>query len=321
MLTLVSMSFAQVTVTINLDMLGTDYDESLEDLYYSGDVIVPWGHESGLGWAQPGTKPELKFSDNGDGTYTLVLDTIKPGWYWMDFYREDEGGTGWGTNGEWSGAPMGLDQNIYVGTEDVTFNSKWGDFHDLTLNVDMNDVTEFDAANDTVYFFDAGHTKLNGTPLTDDDEDGIYTISWDSIPQAHYVTIFGYGSLNANPDEMTYEWADTTNELIGTRVITMEFEDLDKTYIFGEAEAWVPSSAKAQEVANVSLYPSISNGHLQYEVDGIYNLEIIDITGKVVYTDVIERIGSLDISDNHKGVYFARFISGNKVATHKIIIQ
>ncbi|MEN8157174.1 MAG: T9SS type A sorting domain-containing protein [Bacteroidota bacterium] len=315
MLVMALVTFAQVTVTINLDMTATDYDEATEDLYYSGDVIVPWGDESGLGWATPGTKPELKFSDNGDGTFTLILDTIKPGYYYMDFYRENEGGEGWGTNGEWSGAPIGIDQLLYVGDEDMTYNSKWGAIYNMTLHVDMNSVDGFDPASDTVYYLDGGYTMLHGTVLADDDVDGIYTMALDSIPQGYRASIFGYGSMS---DTVIAEWLDTSVDLLCTRVLLIEDEDIESTFVFGNASG---VGITKKEPAQVALFPNPSTGIYNVELDGVYDVMVLDITGKLVHTDVIEYNGMFDLSDHPTGIYIARFTSGHKVATQKILLK
>lgn len=297
--------FAQVKVTINLDMLNTDFDESVEDLYYSGDFN---------GWGTPGTDAEAKFIDNGDGTFTVVYENIESGYYWNDFYRENEGGSGWGTNGEWSGAPLGIDQMIYVGSEDVTVNAKWDETVDLKLSVDMSKVVEFDAATDTVYFINS-YVGLNMTPLTESEVSGVYTVIFENLPQGlHLPVIFGYGP---NDTAITTEWADTLPEL-ATRVLVLD-GDVDETCNFANTVG----IENDMTLPRVLVYPNPLSGNvLNVEIEKFGKLNIIDITGKIVLSQQLkELVNKVDLTNVPIGLYIVQFNTENKTGSYKLVIE
>ncbi len=309
MLMVASMSFAQVTVTINLDMNGTNYNESTEDLYYSGDIN---------GWKTPGEDAAAKLNANGDGTYTVVLNSVMPGYTFNDFYRENQGGTGWGTNGEWSGAPLHIDQLIYVGLDDVTVNAKWGKMITAKFSVNMNGVANFNPSTDSVYFM-IEDVFLNATPLTDSDANGIYSVVFDSLPQGlHLATVFAYGSLKKDAPPMTFETLDELPGLGNKRMVYLGNSDIDTTFVFGG----LVGVKNELPISNVLLYPNPSNGIITIAVEGQYSAEAFDVTGKLVYSKtLLEQNNTIDFTNNPKGLYLIRVTSGNNTTAQKVIIQ
>ena len=299
------MAFSQVSVTFNLDMSNTDYEERSEDLYYSGDFN---------GWATPGTDAAAKFAENSEGTFTVIFYDIMPGYTWNDFYRENEGGQGWGTNGEWSGAPTGIDAMVFVADEDIVFNSVWGDVFEVELGVDMNGEAGFNPANDSVFATNAGYVdEFEFIHMTDYDADGVYSAYWENVPQTHQPIIFAI--ITADADTI-YEWSPADS--LGTRIVYVEDDHIFDTYVFGN-ESGV--GVHELETVQVSMFPNPSTGIYHVELDGVYNLMVMDITGKLVHTEVIDHNGMFDLSDQPKGMYIARFTSGQKVATQKILLK
>ena len=73
---------------------------------------------------------------------------------------------------------------------------------------------------------------------------------------------------------------------------------------------------------NISIYPNPSNGSFTIVNDGllITNIEIIDITGKVIQNQIL-TINNLQLTINKKGIYFIKVQSKNQIFTEKIIIQ
>jgi hypothetical protein len=299
------MAFSQVQVTFNLDMTYTDFDEASEDLYYSGDFND---------WATPGVDAAAKFAENVDGTFTVVFFDVMPGYTWNDFYRENEFGTGWGTNGEWPGAPTGIDAMVYVADEDIVFNSVWGEVFFMDLSVDMNGEAGFNPASDSVFATNDGYVdEFEFIHMTDPDADGIYSASWDSIPQMHLPIIFAYVTTDT---DTIYEWSPVDS--LGTRILIVEDFDIDDTYIFGNKSG---VGVHEQETVQVSMFPNPSTGIYHVELDGVYNVMVMDITGKLIHREVIEYNGMFDLSDHPTGMYIVRFTSGQKVATQKILLK
>jgi hypothetical protein len=77
-------------------------------------------------------------------------------------------------------------------------NAKWGKVVTAKLSVDMNGVAGFNPVTDTVYFMN-DYVFLDTTPLTKSDVSGIYTVTFDSLPQGiNLATAFAYGSYSAD---------------------------------------------------------------------------------------------------------------------------
>jgi hypothetical protein len=303
-----------VDVTINLDMRETDLDENTEVLYISGDMN---------GWAAPGDDTCYKFSKSGVGTYTLTLTGVASGYYANDFYRDVEGSESWGANGEWSGGPTGIDVMILVGEENVILNSRWGETFSMTFRVDMNEVSEFNSTSDTVYYINEGVWALNQTVMTDDDANGIYTVTFNEVPQGHYPSIFAYGSVAG---ELTYEW--TWSELT-TRVLTIENTDIDKTYKFSEAEGintGIPERI-LQDQGSISVYPNpVNNGIININTHYLSTgaiIKLFNLQGREVYSNTLQRPSANTIDVNHlaKGLYILSISDGERSLNMKLIIE
>jgi len=72
----------------------------------------------------------------------------------------------------------------------------------------------------------------------------------------------------------------------------------------------------------VSIYPNPSKGQFTIEGDDIQKIEILDITGKSIYTVIANGVKqSVDLSNNLKGVYLARITLNNRTINKKIIIK
>ncbi len=67
------------------------------------------------------------------------------------------------------------------------------------------------------------------------------------------------------------------------------------------------------------LYPNPSNGNVQYQVSDMVNLDLRDITGKLIKSYSLQGSGNLDLTYLNKGVYFLH--NPNNNSSQKIVIQ
>jgi hypothetical protein len=90
-------------------------------------------------------------------------------------------------------------------------------------------------------------------------------------------------------------------------------------------EACTPTSVGV--VANIinSVYPNPSNGEFNFVLNNnnqLYLLEILDITGKVVYSENSNKNKlAINLNGISSGIYFARIISASFNANAKLIIK
>ena len=73
--------------------------------------------------------------------------------------------------------------------------------------------------------------------------------------------------------------------------------------------------------SSLNIYPNPSNGVFNVAIDGTYNLEIVDVTGKVVVSTVVADNAEINISNEAKGIYFLKFSNENSTFTHQIMVK
>ena len=77
------------------------------------------------------------------------------------------------------------------------------------------------------------------------------------------------------------------------------------------------------------MYPNPTAGNIVLDISGEsngFNLEIVDINGKIVYTETIGEIVSglrrtVDLTSVANGLYFLRLDDGTSSTTRKLIKQ
>ena len=78
-------------------------------------------------------------------------------------------------------------------------------------------------------------------------------------------------------------------------------------------------SVKNLTAAGISVYPNPSNGIFNIYVKNNYNLEVLDITGKIINTQALT--GSSIIEINNAGVYFLRFSNNKTTVVQRVIVE
>ena len=233
-----------------------------------------------------------------------------------------KGTTGW-PDIEWSGAPLGIDQMIYIGTEDVTVNAKWGKVVTAKLSVDMNGVAGFNPVTDTVYFMNE-YVYLDATPLTESDVSGVYSVVFDSLPQGiHLATAFAFGSYSA--DNLTYETLPVLPGLedlvLEYRMVYMAAADVNLSFVFGSEMVGLPKPLSADK--NVVIYPNPVTNKLLITMPTGYqgtSISIFNLNGKQVYKGQMNSVkGSINVSSLSSGLYTIRISNGTETLSQKFI--
>ncbi len=71
--------------------------------------------------------------------------------------------------------------------------------------------------------------------------------------------------------------------------------------------------------SDVNVYPNPSNGLFTVSVNGTYNLQVIDITGKVISTQEITNTESINLQE--AGVYMLRLTNNVETLNYKVIVK
>lgn len=76
--------------------------------------------------------------------------------------------------------------------------------------------------------------------------------------------------------------------------------------------------------SKISIYPNPSNGYIHintHKIKEVVKISVFDLHGKAILNKEISGNVTIDISDQEKGVYYIKSVSGNYVETHKIILK
>jgi hypothetical protein len=77
----------------------------------------------------------------------------------------------------------------------------------------------------------------------------------------------------------------------------------------------------------VSVFPvpATENLNVLFHFNGNYNLQVLDVTGKQVYTNggvaSEGQIHTINVKSLHSGLYFVKIISGDKAITRKVVVR
>jgi hypothetical protein len=76
-------------------------------------------------------------------------------------------------------------------------------------------------------------------------------------------------------------------------------------------------------LVGVSVFPNPSNGVVNIRTAEleVYNVEVVNVTGKLVRTERINGTSTMDLSDLAKGVYTVRVSNANGIMTQRVTLQ
>lgn len=83
------------------------------------------------------------------------------------------------------------------------------------------------------------------------------------------------------------------------------------------------STDEEQQASELSVFPNPSNGIFTIVPSGFEGatMEVYDMTGKKVYTSVLNERNNLDLSGYSKGVYLLNIISNDKSVSKRIVLE
>ena len=233
-------------------------------------------------------------------------DTKHPGYATYLFMFDDD--PGWFNHGKLTLIGMNLNEEGGPTEAPVTFN------------VDMNAHIGSGEFNPDIDFVDVAGTfnEWNGSdPLSDEDGDGIYSITIEGFTVAAKIE-YKY-RINANWD--TSEFPDGGPN----RQYTVRYwNNIQNIYNNGE-------TVGVEEVSLVNeivVFPNPAQGdftvRIQSNAPADYDIKLIDIQGHAVYQKKVSGVSSYTEkveNDFSRGVYFLTVNDGNNVTVRKLILK
>ncbi|MCD6556846.1 MAG: T9SS type A sorting domain-containing protein, partial [Bacteroidales bacterium] len=213
-------------------------------------------------------------------------------WYWEDGSGNNLDGTGYSfidSDAAGSGATVAGELISPVipctGTVTLEFDQYYNYcFSDETATVDVWDGTEWQ----TVADFGNGGNDLGAWSAPDHQIIDISTYAHSACKIR-----FNYDDLNA----WNWYWAVDNVTVTGTSAIGI----------------------KDVSAQGIKVFPNPSNGVFNINVENNYNLEVFDITGRVINSRTLT--GNTSIELNTAGIYFLRFSNENGSYTQKVIVK
>ncbi|MBN2891521.1 MAG: T9SS type A sorting domain-containing protein [Bacteroidales bacterium] len=185
----------------------------------------------------------------------------------------------------------------------------------VTFNVDMTlavDSIAFDPATDLVYvtgsFLDPTWqepgTNAAEQQLLDADGDLIYTLVRAGVAAGDYEYKYFVGSGWDGG-----EWAGGDN-----RALTVADADVVLN------DYWANWMVAVREIgADALIGPNPTNGLLKINLRGSFNVQVIDMNGKVVVSKEMTNKTEIDLSDQQAGVYVVRLSNNDGAASYRIV--
>jgi hypothetical protein len=132
----------------------------------------------------------------------------------------------------------------------------------------------------------------------------------DSLGKAIFSYLGGWDLRTFFDYEITYPGYDTI-----MRTGMLEYGDL--TYNITMNPVGIQNANKIA----FSIYPNPSTGIFNIKAEGTYDLQILDVSGKLVYESQLVEMTQANLTNIDKGVYFVSLTQNGKQITKTIIIQ
>ena len=238
---------------------------------------------------------------------------------------------------------------IVAATEDATYTAQWEVIpttYQITFDANGGVGGEVQTVVENVVpvppvVTRVGYTFVEWTPaIVAATEDATYTAQWEAITTTYQLTIavtpvgsgtvVGAGAYTEgtvvnlsttplNGNFIFVNWKEGTN-ILSTNpnyAYTMPARNvtLEAVYRF-------EVSVAEHEMNSINVYPNPSQGLFNVEVGQAYNMQVVDVTGRIVLAqDIQAGVTSLDLQAYNNGVYFIRLISENQIQTIRVVKQ
>jgi hypothetical protein len=323
--------------------------------YYSGHVrIYTW---IGTAWVQKGIDIDGE-ADDFSGISVSMPDSNNVA---IGAYRNNGNGTNAGQVRiyAWNGTvwvKKGLDINGEAAEDHSGSAISMPDANTVAIGAPFNDGNGSDAGHVRVYTSfcktdsilsvntcDSTYTSPSGNYLWS--QSGTYmdtipnTAGCDSIITI-YLTFFTVDTfvinlsphLIANAIPASYQCNNAMTPIIG-QTYQSYVATANGSYAVEITQDGCVDTSACQLVNNIgiqkngfddtlSIYPNPTKGKITIECESIERIEVLDITGKVVYEDLVSNdVLDIDISAFSKGIYFVKVTTADGFAVERIVLE
>ena len=120
-----------------------------------------------------------------------------------------------------------------------------------------------------------------------------------------------------------YEWWTNDNEI---KLIVCSFDwDIEQNVVDGEFVYYTEEPLAintVDEIENINIYPNPTSGIFTIDGNNITDIQIIDVTGKIIYAEKTSKtISNIDLRDFSNGVYFVKVKTVNGISVKKLLLN
>ncbi|MBI5539262.1 MAG: T9SS type A sorting domain-containing protein [Bacteroidia bacterium] len=188
----------------------------------------------------------------------------------------------------------------------------WYRFNAASLTQTDVQVTTFGLLEPTKINNLAGkYSALYGTPFDLQELSGKPYLNIDSVSFVKIIDVVG--SINGSYTSFDSQ-GNKINDPFPTPFFTSGF-DLDAIGVINER----PQNVNDIEIENITVYPNPFTEKVNADINGCGFYEIVDITGKILYTASFCNYISVSTDIVENGIYFLKVSIGNKSGIAKIV--
>ena len=132
-------------------------------------------------------------------------------------------------------------------------------------------------------------------------------------------TVVSVSTTPTNANFVFINWTNGTTVVSTTASFSYTMTNAATTLVANYQDV---TSINENNTTNISVYPNPSNGVFNLVVDKAYDMQIVDVTGRLVLSQKVEAgLSTLHMEQNNVGVYFIRLISESEIKTLRIVKQ
>jgi hypothetical protein len=253
---------------------------------------------------------------------------LTPGEYWVELTT-----TGSLASGPWMPHLQLIDGNTTTGNALQYDGTTWTALTDVGLQgmpFDVLGTVMVEGAAPITFVVDnTANTAFTGFALKGSwDAGGNYDATW--MGGAEHTDFYDdgtHGDVTAGDDI----WTVTVNLMAdgGTNTWEWGVNDQDGTWIDGNFQFTVPDETPQilnyatvgikNIIGGINIYPNPSNGLFNISVENSTNLEVYDISGKLMKKEVLNGVSSIQI--DNAGMYFFKFSNEEGSTTQRVIVK
>ncbi len=199
----------------------------------------------------------------------------------------------------------------------------------VIFNVDMTPNVDFNPATYEVYI--AGGDAAIGAwtepgtnpayKMTRVGETSVYTITANGVAAGDVPYKF-FSALAGSVTWSAGEWEGDPNRVQTVAAVGLNVACVWADQTFSQTVVTELSGVSNINSVNLSVYPNPSNGLFTVKAENDFNLNVVDVAGKLVYQGQISNnVNTVDLTNVQAGMYFFKFSSANNSYFQRVIVK